>query len=276
MKARFIVLIDLSEYSKPLFRYAHRWARRANAELLVVHQTTDLLPGIGDAEVLSNMKQQSKKRALKQLSRFVIDTLGALEGVKLYVTAHTLEESFELLKRSKSYDVFFVGMKYKSLFEQLFTTSTTIKLANELEDLIIALPETQVSEDTDTLHIGLKHQYPLNEPAFNDLLQLSGDTVKKLHFFSVLKNNASRSEAEEYIKVVQAKYADRFAVTYDVYSADDTFREIKDYMGRNKGILVVQKGSRNIVDFFRKYFVNELVNYAQIPLIILPCKAADQ
>lgn len=276
MKARFIVLIDLSEYSKPLLKYADSWAQRTNAELLVVHQTTDLLPGIGDAEVISNIKQQSRKRALKQLSKFVIETIGTLGGVKLYVTANNLEDSFDMLKKSKSHDVFFVGMKYKSLFEKIFITSTTIKLTNEMDNLIIALPEKQVTEDIDTLYIGLKHQYPLNEQAFQDLLHISGDSLKRLHFFSVLKKGAVGDEAEKYIAAVQSRYADRFSVTYEIYSADDTFREIKDYMTKNKGVLVVQKGSRNIVDFFRKYFVNELVNYAQIPLIILPCADTDQ
>lgn len=272
MKNRFIVLIDLSEYSRWMLLYAYNWAQSAHAELLLVHQTTDPVPGLGETSIISEIKKDNSKRALKALSQFVYSVLPKGTKVKLHVTSHNLENSVQMLRKSQFRDIFFVGMKYKSLFEKIFISSTAIRLADEIENIIVAIPEKNEDAHLDTLYIGIKQKYPLNEEQLEHVLSIAGNAAKKLHFFSMLKEGEPAAETESYVKEVQLRYTGRYAVTYAVYKVEDAFQGIKDFMHANNGTLVIQKGTRSLVDYFRKYYVNDLINYAQIPLIILPVK----
>jgi hypothetical protein len=270
LKKRFIVLIDLAAHSKQLLIFADKWARMVNAEVLVVHQKMPLIPGIGESEVIEDIKREHRKKALDELSQFVQNTLTDSTSVKLYVTTHNLEGSLSRLKQSKTLDFFFVGMKYKNLFEKMLISSTAIKLVNEMDNVIIALPEGNLPDNMDTLYIAIKQKYPLNEPALQHILSITGNSIKKIHLFSMLKPGENDSIIKNHLLSLQMRFKDQIAITYECQTTNDAFQEIKHYMQDRPGLLVVQKGSRDLVDFFRKYLVNDLINYAQIPLVILP------
>jgi len=61
MARRFILLIDFSEHSVSLAKYAFDWSKKANAELLLVHQTLVYTPALTDNET----RQEISRNAMK-------------------------------------------------------------------------------------------------------------------------------------------------------------------------------------------------------------------
>ena len=57
---KFVVLIDVTEASARLLKFAHGIAAAAGATLLVVHQSILPAPAMGDAESRSAVKNENK------------------------------------------------------------------------------------------------------------------------------------------------------------------------------------------------------------------------
>lgn len=67
MNKRFIVLIDFSEYSSNLIKYACDWSQEANAKILLHHQTHPFLPAFAENEAREYIVQQANDNALEKL-----------------------------------------------------------------------------------------------------------------------------------------------------------------------------------------------------------------
>jgi len=271
MKKRFILLIDLTEQSKALLRLANTWAMEAGAELLIVNQVFSLAPGMGEAEVRNDIKRQERREARLQLADFAKKVLGdTIVPVKFYVTTGSLEAAIHKLHHSKTSDFIWVGMKSKNWLERIFLQSTAVRLTSDVEQSIIALPDDCTTTDFDHFYVAIAPKYPLNEDAFRNLLSITITTGKKISLFSVLRPNENDEEARAYLKSLSDLYSQNASINYEIVRYDDIVSGIKDYIRQKQGILVLQKGTRTLADFFRKYIVHDFLHLSEIPLVILP------
>lgn len=270
MKKRFLVFIDFSDYSRWLLTTAAAWAERAGAEVLLIHHSHSPVPGLGDSESQLSIKQSYVEDAEEKLKAFASEVLGDTGTLKFYGTTESLPHFVAKLDEPDASDFLFVGMKNKSLLEKIFVRGTAIDLSDNLDKVIIALPAMAEPLRFDNLYIAIRTRYRLNEPEFKNVLSLTADGLSRLHFFSVLKEDEKSDKTEAYLEDLESRFSDTADVSCAIRRSDDPFGEIKHYMEENGGVLVVQKGSRSVMDLFRKFFVSEIVYHARIPIIILP------
>jgi hypothetical protein len=132
------------------------------------------------------------------------------------------------------------------------------------------LPDGYKGTDFDHLYVAVSPKYPLNEDAFRKLLSIATSIGKKVTVFSVLKSNEPDEEVKSYLKSLGDLYSQTQAISSETVRNDDALSGIRAYMEQKEGILVVQKGTRTLADFFRKYVVDDLLHLSEIPLVILP------
>ena len=270
MKKRFIVLIDFSDHSELLLACSHDLALQTGAELLLVHQVVRPIPSLGDSETLSKIKENAKQHTLSQLKSFAERIVGFNASIKYHTDLYNVSAAVAGLQEPDTVDYLFVGMNDKSALENLVMTATALKLTNHVDSIVIAMPTIVKDFRFDHLHVGIKQSFPLNESRFDELLAIISGTVSRINFFTMLKQGADIEKSTTYLQDICAKYEGQVPVSYEVFETNNANAAIKDYMQQNKGGLVIQKGSRNFSDIFRKFFTTEIVHHAQVPVIILP------
>lgn len=270
MKRRFIVLIDFSYHSQWLLSFVYNWSKQVNAEVLLMHHVIDPTPGIVDREMISHYKQLNSEKALQKLKSFAEDTLGNAGEIQFVVNTFHLTAAISKTNEAGTTDYLFVGLNSKSFFEQLFFGNTALKLSKELDNIIIAFPTNTCDIRMDELYAAIREGYSLNEPALNDIIAIKGDMIRRINFFSVLKPKENGTESEEYLRTLCTAYGNKINSTSIVLRDEEPIAAIKNFMLDNKGVLLIQKGSRSFLDIFRSFFTTEIVNLASIPVIILP------
>lgn len=270
MKRRFIALIDFSDHSEWLLSFSYRWSREVNAELLLIHRSTEMLPGMVDTESRNEMRRDSAERSIARLNAFVEERLGADTTIKYHGEPYNIAAAILELQTPEIRDYIFVGMNERSSLENLVIGSTALHLTEEIKSIIIGLPTTRYDFHFDKFHVAVKDTYPLKEAEFSDLLSIKQHMTQQAGFFSVLKPGNDHEKAEEYLNGLCARFGNDIQASYEILEGEDTVAVIKEYMLANNGVLVIQKGSRSLLDMFRRFFTTEMIRDAYIPVIILP------
>jgi|GEM_PF-3313716 len=267
---RIIVLVDLSETSAKLLMFAKELSETAGVELLVVHQAFSLAPAMGDAEIKSGIDLQSRRDALKKLSAYVSDAGANGPHVRCHVTTSNLDGALLSLQAMSQNDVIVVGIRSKSWVERLLTQGTAVKLVNAIQSVIVALPDLPVPPDLVVLHVAITPKYPVNHAQLRNLVLLNAITIKELRFLSVPSPEEDLTPLKEFLKAQCDMFGDLVNVSYEILQPGNVLAAIRSYMQNNQGVLVVQRGPRNFLDIFRKYFATDIIYDAQLPTIILP------
>jgi hypothetical protein len=275
MKKRFIVLIDFSDHSRQLLLLVNAWARKTNAELILVHQVVRPIPAMGDSEIIAKLKQSGKEDAFEDLKSFTKEALGDDSGIRYLADTNHLISIIESLNEVDTIDCIFVGMNDKTIIDRLFLRSTAAELSKQLDKIIFAFPTYRTDINVDTLYVGISEQHPLNEKAFQTLATIMGGVINEIQFFSIIKPADEQEKAERYLETLQVHYKNHVNASYAVYKEEHPMDAVKDYMLKNKGFLVIQKGSRSLLDVFRKFWTTEMIYNARIPIIILPNNTND-
>lgn len=270
MKKRFIVLIDFSDHSEWLLRFAYNWSILSNAELVLVHHAIAPFPGLGDREIISGLKEHSEEKAVTKLKSFAAQAIGIDPSIQFYPETHNISSAILKLQKPDTTDFLFVGMNSKAGIERIVMESTALQLSKEVDSIIIGVPTDLKDFCFDSIYVGIKQPYPLNEKQFEGLLSIVKGNIRYANFFSVLKKGADQEPTAGYLQNLCAQYEKTLDVSYKILDADNTTAAIKEYMQGNSGMLIVQKGPRTFMDIFRRFFTTEIVHHAQIPVIILP------
>lgn len=270
MKRRFIILIDFSDHSETLLKFSYNWALHAGAELLLVHHVVRPTPALGDSETLSKIKRNVIEQTQVRLKSFAERILGPDASLQYHTDLYNVSSAVVSLQQPDTIDYLFVGMNDKTGLENLIMASTALKLTNHVGSIIIALPTTAIDFRFENLHVAIKQAYALNELRFEELLAITTGKISQVNFFSMLNRGDDSTKALAYLKNISARYGGQVPVSCNVFVASNTATAIKEYMKTNKGVLVIQKGPRNFIDIFRKFFTTEIVNHARVPVVILP------
>ena len=90
MKKRFIILVDFSEYSDNLIKYACDWSIRVNAEILLVHQSIVLTPALSENESRQQITHYTNDEALKNLKALAKELIPPTMKVSFSVSESNL------------------------------------------------------------------------------------------------------------------------------------------------------------------------------------------
>lgn len=272
MGKRFILLIDFSEYSGNLIKYAYEWSIKVNAKLILVHKTMALVPAFAASETRQHIYQNENDEALIKLKGLVNALIPNSLNVSYSVSERPLQ--FILTKLlSEAYENFiFVGLKGTGLLKKIFLGSVAIQVIESIQGITVAIPKEISVFSQGKIFVAIAEKYALNIRALNRTLNLFDKENTSITFFHLAKRHEKANEVEDRVRELSVLFANRFNTNFCIYEGEHPFEDIKKVINRNVNeILIVQKGSRLLTDqLFRKFVINELVYEGQTPLIVLP------
>ena len=272
MKKRFIILIDFSEYSGNLIRYAGDWGMQANAELLLVHQTIILAPALTDIDSRQQIAQYTNDEALHELKTLAKALIPPAVQVSFSVSENNLHITLSKLLEEPFDNLIFTGIKGTGLLKQIFLGSVALQVIDSTKNIIVAMPKEIVAYSHKNIFVAVTEKHPLNILALNNFLNFIDSENTSITFFYLAKPNEKTKNIEKYLRDLTVFFAGRFYTNFTIYEGSNTFADIKEIINNKiDEILIVQKGSRLLTDqLFRKFLINELVYEGQTPLVVIP------
>ena len=272
MKKRFIILIDFSEYSENLIRYACDWSKRINADLLLVHHAIALTPPFADSESRQEIAQHTNDEALDKLKTLAKKIIPPIVKVSFFVSENHLLNTLPKLLDEPFDNLIFIGIKGTGLLKKIFLGSVGLQVIDNINNIVVAMPKEADNFSHEKIFIAATEKHPLNILELNKFLNFINSKKTSIIFFYLAKPNEKTKNIENHLRDLAALYAGRFNTTYAIYEGNNPFKDFKKVISnRNSEMLIVQKGSRLLtVQLFRKFLINELVYEGQTPLIVLP------
>jgi nucleotide-binding universal stress UspA family protein len=272
MKTRFIIPIDFSPYSASQLILAHEWARKVLAEILVVHQADIDVPYITDPMVKERAKEVERAEVEEKLNAYVQKIIPTANNVSSLVVEEPIEIALKELPREGYNDLIFAGLKGTGLLKKIFIGSTTVKLIENVNELIIAVPKNMKMTVPDTLYVAVHYKYHLNLEALDRLVNIFYYKLAKIHLITVLKEGDEEDKSNFFMEGLQKRVNKITLTTVETFKGQDAQFELKRYMlDHQSGILAIQNGGRTHYESeYRSFLINDLVYDASIPMIVLP------
>lgn len=272
MKKRFILLIDFSEYSGNLIKYACDWSKRTNAEILLVHQTIILSPGLSDYGSKKSMTEHTNEEAMKNLKGLAKELIPPSIKVTYLVSESNLQLTISELLTEPFKNLIFLGLKGTGLLKKIFIGSVAIQVIENIQNIVVAMPKEITTFSHEAIFVGVTEKHSLNISELNNFLKFFDKGTTNITFFYLSKPNEKTTGIEKQLSNLCELFADRFNTGFAIYGGNDPFNDIKKVINnKTTELLVIQKGSRLLTDrLFRKFLINELVYEGLTPLIVLP------
>lgn len=273
MKSRFIVLVDLTETSSNLIRYASEWAVDANAKLLLVHKTSVLLPMMTSSDVKQELSFESNEQAMNLLKEIAGNIVPDSVELSYCVSEDPLLETLGNLLAQDFEHLVFVGLKASGLMKKIFAGSVAMQAIEGLNEIVVGMPASISHFTHEQVFVAVSEQHPINVMELNRFLHLFGSESTRVIFFYLTKTGEEVPRfVQRQMNQLAAFYSNQFVTSTEVYTGGTHSSDIKQVINnRVNEILVVQRGSRMLSDqLFRTFVINELVYEAETPLVVLP------
>lgn len=272
MKKCFIILIDFSEYSGSLLKYACDWNKHVNAEFLLVHQTTVLAPVFTDFDSKKSIAEEGNDEALQKLKALAKRLVPPTVKVSFCVSESNLEITLPRLLEEHYENLIFVGLKGTGLLKKIFIGSVALEIIDNTKNIVVAIPKEITTFSHEKIFVAVSEKHPINLLELNNFLELVDKKSTSITFFYLSKPNEKTLGTKKILRDLSELFADRLTTSFAIYEGSNPFDDIKKVINnKTEEMLIVQKGSRHLTDqLFRKFIINELVYEGQTPLVILP------
>lgn len=272
MKNRFIILIDFSEYSSNLIKYACSWSEQINAELLLVHQSIVLAPALTDNKSRQQIAEYTNDQALQKLKALAKELIPPIIKVSFKVSDSNLEFILPKLLKEPYENLIFTGIKGTGFLKKIFLGSVALQVIDKIKNCIVAMPKEIDSFSHKKIYVAVTEKHPLNVSELNKFLSFIDNKDTTITFFYLAKPNEKTIGIEKHLKELKEMFSNRYNTSFAIYEGSNPLDDIKKILNiKFDDMLVVQKGSRLLTDqLFRRFLINELVYEGQTPLIVLP------
>ncbi|MBX2928527.1 MAG: universal stress protein [Saprospiraceae bacterium] len=272
MKKRFIILIDFSEYSSNLIKYACDWSKQTNAELLLVHQSIVLAPALTDNESRKQIAQHTNEEAIQKLKELAQKLIPSSVKVSFNVSESNLQLTLPKLLSEPFDNLIFTGIKGTGLLKKIFLGSVALQVIDSTKNIIVAMPKEIEKFSHDKIYVAVTEKHPLNILELNKFLNFIDNKDTTITFFYLAKPNEKTTGIEKHLKELKEMFTEKYKTSFAIYEGNNPINDIKKIINNKiDEILIVQKGSRLLTDqLFRRFLINELVYEGQTPLIVLP------
>ncbi|MCW5907681.1 MAG: universal stress protein [Chitinophagales bacterium] len=272
MKKRFIILIDFSEYSGNLIKYACDWSKQINPELLLVHQSIVLAPALTDNESRRLIAQNTYDEALQNLKALAKELIPPTIKVSFLVSESNLRITLPKLLSEPFDNLIFTGIKGTGLLKKIFIGSVALEVIENTKNIVVAMPKEITSFSHEKIFVAVTEKHPLNILELNKFLNYIDRKNTSITFFYLAKPNEKPKGIERQLTGLTKLFADKYKTSFSIYEGSNPFDDIKQVINNKiNEMLIVQKGSRLFTDqLFRRFLINELVYEGQTPLIVLP------
>src|SRR5690606_3814844 len=137
MTKRFNLLIDFSEYSGNLIKYACDWSKQVNAEILLLHQTLVAAPALTENEGREQIVQLANYKALQKLKLFANQLIPNALKVSYSVSERNLQHTLTELLEEPFENLIFVGLKGTGLLKKIFLGSIAIQVIDNTKNTVV-------------------------------------------------------------------------------------------------------------------------------------------
>lgn len=272
MRKRFILLIDFSEYSSNLIKYAHDWSKEANAKILLLHQTTVLSPALADSEIKKEIARKINIDALQKLKELTETLIPYTLNISYSVSELPLQFRLPELLAEPYENLVFVGVKGTGMLKKLFIGSVALEVVRNTKNIVVAMPNEISRFSHEKIFVDINKKKPLNISELNNFLRFMDNKNTHITFFYLAIPNENTKDVEKQLQELSEQFSHRFSTDYAIYEGQNRLEDVKNVINNKiDEILIVQRGSRLLTDqLFRRFLINELVYEGQTPLIILP------
>ncbi len=272
MRKRFILLVDFSEYSNNLIKYACNWSKETGAKILLHHQTTVFLPAFAENEAKQEIVQHANKEALQKLKALQKILIPSTVEVSYSVSEIDFHHTLPKLLAEPFENLIFMGLKGTGLLKKIFLGSVALQIIRNTNNIIVAMPKEIDTYSHEKIFIAVGEKKPLNILELNKFLKFIDNNNTNITFFHLAKPNENTTAIKKQLQDLTEMFSEGFNTNYAIYEGDNRLEDIKNVINNKiEELLIVQKGSRILTDqLFRRFLINELVFEGQTPLIILP------
>lgn len=272
MNKRFILLIDFSEYSNNLIKYAVDWSKETNAKILLLHQTNPFLPAFAEDNAKQFIIREAYDQALDKLKVLSNNLIPSHIEVSYYVSENDFNQTLPELLAEPFDNLVFIGLKGTGILKQLFLGSVALRIIANTENTVVAMPKGIDSFSHEKIFIAVSVKKPLNLKKLDHFLEFINNQNTSITFFHLAKPDEDTTVIKAQLRNLTEIYSERFSTDFAIYEANNRQDGIKSVINNKiDEILIVQKGSRILSDqLFSRFLINELVYEGQTPLIVLP------
>lgn len=274
MTKRFIILIDFSEYSENLIKYACDWSKQVNTEILLLHNTIVLASALTDNESRNQISQRTNEEALQKLKLLAKKFIPNSFKVAYRVSEIHLQLSLNKLLAEPFENLIFVGLKGTGLLKKIFLGSVALQVIENTKNTVVAMPKEIDTFSHKKIFIAFAKKHPFNVLELNNFLKFIDKQNASLTFFYLAKPDEKTVGIKKQFQELSEFFADIYNTDFAIYEGHNPFDDIKKVINNKiDEMLIVQKGSRLLTDqLFRKFLINELIYEGQTPLVVLPEK----
>lgn len=272
MKNRFIILIDFSESSGNLIKYACDWSKTVDAQLLLVHQSIVIAPSLADNESRLQIIKHTNEVALQKLKSLADDHIPPEVTVSYNVSENILQHTLLKLLEEPYNNLIFTGIKGTGLFKKIFLGSVALQVIDNIKNCIVAVPKEIYTFSHEKIFVAVTEKHPLNILELTKFLKFIDIKTTTITFFYLAKPNEDTKGIEKHLKELEKLFSEQHNTSFAIYEGLNPLDDMKKIINNKiEELLIVQKGSRLITDqLFRRFLINELVYEGKTPLIVLP------
>ncbi|MDP2162116.1 MAG: universal stress protein [Flavobacterium sp.] len=272
MKKRFIVLVDFSEYSKNLIKFACEWSVQVDAEVLLLHQTLVFTPALSDNESRKQHTLETNVEAMQDLKALASEHISQVNKLMFYVSEDSLNTTLKRFVAEPFENLIFVGLKGTGLFKQILLGSVALQVIENINKSVVAIPKEIDTFLHPKIFVAVTEKHPLNILELNNFLKFINTQNTTITFFYLAKPNEKTIGIEKQLRELSDLFSERFTTDFAIFEGVNPFDDIKQLINnKTEEVLIVQKGTRFFTDqLFRKFLVNDMVYEGQTPLVVLP------
>ncbi len=266
---RIIVMAEFTEASRLLLQLARDIAAPKNLPVVVVHQPLGPVPVVTESEMTGQIKKEEAQHALGELEKFAGPIFIPKTNVVYKVSREHLAEQVHRLQDEDIKDFIITGSRPKEWPERLLIGSTAVSLVDHTDQITMVVPEGQSGAITNSICVSLSAKFAFNYEAFERLLSVAPN-IQKIHLITVVTDEEEQMSATDYLERIQKNYKNNYSTSITVLKSEEPWLMVEDFLSSNPGLLVLQRGSRNLADTFRRFFINRFIYAARRPLVVLP------
>jgi nucleotide-binding universal stress UspA family protein len=269
---RLIVLLDFSPYTPTLIRLASSWKKTFNLDLIFIHKMDGLAPTLSNRKGSDKFIAFNKNEAQETFLKYFEESGLSLSSDKVRFEAISSQLTHFLEDFLMQEDILLLGLKGTGFLKKLLIGSTATTLINQLNQTIIAIPQSIENAIPKKLILPCQEKHPFHQKALESVLMTIGEEIQKIELLTIVNGQAELEKGKKYLEKVKSDLDDRYDCKISIYENTNAFNKIKDQFIQNPDcFILLQKGSRHLKDkLFRSFFINELVHDGNTPLIILP------
>ena len=265
-----LALVDLTGYSLPVVKAAYNWCILSDAELHILHKAEPIFPGFMDPEIKEKWGDEVKENVISEINEFLNEVITIkLPRNQIHVTTQRLLPYFSQIIAQHKVDIVFAGVKSKDYITGIFIGNTVLKLIDNFPVPIAVIPKQYIPETPFDLYVAITPECAFSIYALKRLTDAM--VLRSIQFISVSEPGVDSDAYISYIREM-ASHFPKIKTSYKLLEGTDVYSQLKILMDTHKSsLLVVQRGKRDFEDMiYRKFTVNQLINDANIPLIVFP------